>query len=637
MPRSLIALWVTLLASIASVIVFAQFWVNGREQSAQNRVRGVLQSQLMPVNQSLAQVIEEYSIQLERALSEADLADPQACFELSRLPLSDTLIVINDRGQLHFPENLSENDKRWPLVTEGQQLLAEQLDPRPVLRPPANTEVRQAGSALLDLEESLRPDSAVPTRSSESLRSRRYQVTNTPAATPPTSPNGEQQSRTSTTGLPLPTKSLPSAPDAVAPAEEPLRPERDGSRWITWYHRRGMVLGYQWQQQPGWYAILALPRGRWMADIVAALPDSQVRIESVDPSKASGKEIGGQTILAGSVKQLIDVEGNVIYQWGDVQEEEWESLVQAEPAAELPVTNPLEGWRLRTYATDDLIQQLAGDNLLLPIWLAVAGLSLALVVVGVAVTTALRRQLRLAASRVSFVNQVSHELRTPLTNICMYADLLSSDLSGPTSEPNAEVAHQLQRVAVIQQETRRLNRLIANVLEFARRDRGVKPLRIQACDLNLLIQEVLATFLPRLEELGFEVKTHLDTPEVREFDRGAVEQILVNLIGNAEKYAAQGKYLAIESWGTLQTVSVRVQDAGPGIPKSSAARVFLPFERLSDRLQDPTGTGIGLTIARELAQRHGGDCHLDATPSGAAFVCVLRAPVVDSAKETGYG
>ena len=107
-------------------------------------------------------------------------------------------------------------------------------------------------------------------------------------------------------------------------------------------------------------------------------------------------------------------------------------------------------------------------------------------------------------------------------------------------------------------------------------------------------------------------------------DRGTVEQILVNLIGNAEKYATSGKYLCIETAATDSGVAFTIIDHGPGIPMRMREQIFKPFVRMTDRLEDPAGTGIGLTIARELAQRHGGDCVLLTTDVGASFRCTLE-------------
>jgi signal transduction histidine kinase len=99
-------------------------------------------------------------------------------------------------------------------------------------------------------------------------------------------------------------------------------------------------------------------------------------------------------------------------------------------------------------------------------------------------------------------------------------------------------------------------------------------------------------------------------------------------LSNAEKYAIEGKQVSIMTVGDEASVEIRVRDRGRGIPPRMKDRIFQPFTRLSHRLEDPAGTGIGLTIVRDLARRHGGDCELLSSGEGAEFRCTLHAPVV---------
>ncbi len=596
MNRSLVALWITLFAAIATISVLAQFWIRQREQSSEQRVREILQSQLEPFNDSIGRVFEQYSIGLQRQLSACDLGDLQQCVELTRSPLADAVIVVNSQSQLVFPTgDQSASVDRQTLLDEAQQLLREQADPRPSAR-------RQAAS-----QKSAAGDSS---QAQSVLRSQSYLGnSNLPQSVTVAETQSDEQ---------LALEPLELLQAGESQAESLAGQERFG--WITWYHRRGMVLAFWWHQGDQWKSMTVLPRARWMADIVAALPDG-----SAPGGLARKKALSSASTLTGSLKQLIDVEGNLIYQWSDVPQGQWSDVMQREPEAVLPVAAPLEGWRLRVYASDALRKSLAGDNMVLPLWLAVAGISAALVLGGVLVTTNLNRQFRLASRRVLFVNQVSHELRTPLTNICMYADLLAKSIESEHGTAGAAPT-QLERASVIQNESRRLSRLIANVLQFARSESKPKQLQPTTNVLDDVVRDVLATFRPRLEELGFKIVVELATPEKRVFDPDAVEQVLVNLIGNAQKYAADGKYLELSTRARQEKVEILVQDHGPGVPARMAEKIFSPFVRGSDRLEDPAGTGIGLTIVRDLARRHGGDCSLVESPRGAAFLCTLNAP-----------
>jgi signal transduction histidine kinase len=563
MNRSLIALWVALAAAILTIVALAQFWIGQRDHSTQARVQELLAAQLAPVRQAVKRVTEEYSLDLGRQTSAMDLSSPIACVELKRNPLIRTLVVVDRQDELLFyPRDLrNASSEERALVDEVQQLLRDRFPKMPTAARAANERLQQ-----IPMQQA-----AVP------------QI--------------DQNSRVS-------------QPSSQNDSTLENKPVAEDSNWITWYHRRGLMIGYVWQQDARWQAIAVLPRSRWMADIVSELSDTSNDQVSSSP-------------LANSLRQLVDVEGKVVHQWSSLPQSQWAAMMQSEPDAEVATSPPLEGWRLREFASDAYRKSMAGDDLRLPIWLAVAAMSASLVLTGLLVTFNINRQIRLAEQRVSFVNQVSHELRTPLTNICMYADLVAQSFDRE-EEPTAEELQQQERLSVIRSESRRLTRLVNNVLEFAR-PAPTKTLQRSPGELDLIVAETLATFEPKLEELGFTVERKFNCPGKRLLDRGAVEQILVNLIGNAEKYAASGKYLCIETVATEGGVAFTITDHGPGIPPRMREQIFKPFVRMTDRLEDPAGTGIGLTIARELAQRHGGDCELLATNIGASFRCTLEA------------
>ncbi len=302
-----------------------------------------------------------------------------------------------------------------------------------------------------------------------------------------------------------------------------------------------------------------------MADVVAAL----AALSDADANVASSD------LAQQSLRQLVDVEGKVIHQWSALPQSQWSDLASGQAHAEIEVSTPLEGWRLREFATATQLKLLQGDNLRMPVWLAVGGISLSLMLSGLLVTLNIRRQMRLAQQRVSFVNQVSHELRTPLTNICMYADLIAQSLEREESD-SPEHTQQSERLWVIRSESQRLTRLVNNVLEFAK----PVPLRKLQCTPEIpdqIVAETLATFEPKLAELGFEVVRKLNCGNKHLLDRSVVEQVLVNLIGNAEKYAACGKHLCVETMGDDHQFELRVSDRGLGSLRACASRSSSPL------------------------------------------------------------
>ena len=143
--------------------------------------------------------------------------------------------------------------------------------------------------------------------------------------------------------------------------------------------------------------------------------------------------------------------------------------------------------------------------------------------------------------------------------------------------------------------------------------------------LDDTVSRIAEFWKPLLENKGFEIVTSLHGPATIQADPDAIEQILGNLISNVDKYANSGKWISIHTEHDEHSARIIVEDRGPGIPAGKRRTVFEPFERLrSDLAEGVSGTGIGLTISRELAQLHGGS--LTVCPNyrdGARFILNL--------------
>jgi signal transduction histidine kinase len=231
------------------------------------------------------------------------------------------------------------------------------------------------------------------------------------------------------------------------------------------------------------------------------------------------------------------------------------------------------------------------------------------------------REIRVAQQRVSFVNQISHELKTPLTNIRLYTEMASHRIE----EAGDTVGR--RHLSVVETEVARLDRLIQNVLNYARQQRDKLTVQPRPISLDHVVERVVKHWRLLLERKGFELETQLLGPNEMNADPDAIEQILGNLISNVDKYAKYGKWISIrtEQEPEKGIARVIVEDRGPGIPTSKRRAVFEPFERLrSDLDEGVSGTGIGLTISRELADLHGGN--LEVCPNykeGARFILTL--------------
>lgn len=401
-------------------------------------------------------------------------------------------------------------------------------------------------------------------------------------------------------------KRIPANDSGDPPARVHVSPKMSTQNfkgWYAWYWGDGLNLIFWWRDLRGVIVGAELNPVRLAADIIGALPDS-------NPESAT---------LADGRISLIDSKGATIYQWGAL-----EPAKRARPAASLPLRAPLSAWHLQYHAAPNPAGTALGGGVVFNIVSGIVVLGLALMALAVYYHRESSREMREAAQRVSFVNQVSHELKTPLTSIRMYAEMLDGELDG-----NDEKAR--RHVGVIVSESQRLSRLIGNVLTFSRKQRSALKLHRAPGSVDGVIRSVLGHFEPALTAKGIRCAFDAGATQVALFDQDALEQILGNLLGNVEKYAASGDRVEIHSRQGDGMVSITVADNGPGIPPRERDRVFMPFYRISNRLTDGvTGAGIGLAIARDLARLHGGDLTLEPAEKGACFRVVIHAPLADT-------
>lgn len=240
----------------------------------------------------------------------------------------------------------------------------------------------------------------------------------------------------------------------------------------------------------------------------------------------------------------------------------------------------------------------------------------------------LNRQLILARQKTDFVSNVSHELKTPLTSIRMFSELLAE---GRIAEPSKQQSY----LNIITAEAARLTRLINNVLDFARLDRGEKKYSFESCDLNALTRETAETYRAHLENNGFKLAyTTSENAIVVRGDPDALSQVVVNLLSNAEKYSNGQREieLRVQKLPADNAAEVQVLDRGPGVPAGSEERIFEKFYRAQDSLSSGIqGSGLGLTLARQIARNHGGDVTYSRREGGGSCF-TLRLPIAASSR-----
>jgi signal transduction histidine kinase len=235
----------------------------------------------------------------------------------------------------------------------------------------------------------------------------------------------------------------------------------------------------------------------------------------------------------------------------------------------------------------------------------------------------LNAQVKLARKKDDFISAVSHELRTPLTTIRMYTEMLEKNWV-KTDDKRTEY------YTTMRHESERLTRLIENVLDFSRIQRGKKRYNFALGDINSCVNEVVEMMTPCAAKQDFTIETELsaDIPSTS-FDNDAVMQIVINLVDNALKYAANAadKTVIVRTRTEGKYVLIEVADHGPGIPHTQRKKIFDEFYRIAEESKrETTGTGLGLALVKKFAQAHNGFVEaISAKPNGALLRVAIAA------------
>jgi signal transduction histidine kinase len=222
-----------------------------------------------------------------------------------------------------------------------------------------------------------------------------------------------------------------------------------------------------------------------------------------------------------------------------------------------------------------------------------------------------------------FISTVSHELRTPLTSIRSFSEILLDN-------PELAVEQRNQFLDVVVKESERLTRLINDILDMARIESGKMEWHLSTCDPKEIIDDALAATsgLFREKQIAVEPVLAAQVPPVT-VDRDRLMQVVINLLSNAAKFvpAGQGRVrVRLTADGPQLTISV--EDNGPGVPPEQRRAVFEKFLQLGGDMMTgkPKGSGLGLTICRQIIEHFGGRIWVEpAEPRGAVFRFTLPA------------
>ena len=207
-----------------------------------------------------------------------------------------------------------------------------------------------------------------------------------------------------------------------------------------------------------------------------------------------------------------------------------------------------------------------------------------------------------------FLSTVSHELRTPLNTIILLSHLIEREGHTPTDEER-----RLHDIHVIRESAETLLRMINNILDLAKLEAGQRDLHPQQAPLRPLLAETSDLLEPQARAKGLTLETEIasDLPETAVLDREKVIRVLINLLSNAVKYTQAGRVvLRAAPW--QESITFEVEDTGNGVPAHLAAKVFEPFRQIrTGDTEASRGSGLGLTISKQLVELMGGDLLFD--------------------------
>jgi len=228
-------------------------------------------------------------------------------------------------------------------------------------------------------------------------------------------------------------------------------------------------------------------------------------------------------------------------------------------------------------------------------------------------------ELRLTRMKSNFITTVSHEFKSPLTLIRQMAEMLDGG-----RVPDGE--RKQKYYSAMLQESERLSLLIDNILDFSKMDAGLKNFCFEKENLVRLIEEIVMSFQNHLMDKGFQVNLFLpESIPDSVFDIEAIKQVLQNLIDNAFKYSGNSKIIEVKVTQANSEITISVKDYGIGINKDEQDKIFSQFYRAGDELtQNVKGSGIGLTIVKQIVEAHQGTIKLNSEPGkGSDFQIVL--------------
>lgn len=227
------------------------------------------------------------------------------------------------------------------------------------------------------------------------------------------------------------------------------------------------------------------------------------------------------------------------------------------------------------------------------------------------------REKRLAQLQSDFISNVTHELKTPLTSISMFAESMLLKRVKKDSDKD-------EYLSIILKESERLKRMINNILEFSKLEKGKSEYHFVRANLALLLKTAIQEFDYWFEKEGFQVVTELDNKIEAKVDPEKMKQVFENLLNNAIKYSPQTKKINARIYFSSNKIHIEIEDKGIGIAKNELSQIFEKFYRINHK-ESISGTGLGLTVVKEIVQAHNGKIEVTSeVGKGSKFSIILN-------------
>ena len=230
------------------------------------------------------------------------------------------------------------------------------------------------------------------------------------------------------------------------------------------------------------------------------------------------------------------------------------------------------------------------------------------------------REEHLSQLRSDFVSNVTHELKTPLTSVQLFTESIILDRINSETDKK-------EYLRIILKETESLKRLINNILEFSKKERGKTEYKFEEVNVTTLVNTAINDMDYWLMEKGFTLQTQVEHNVTATADPDALKQAFINLLSNAIKFSRNRKEILIGLRKDDKTVMIEVEDKGIGISEDQQGLIFESFYRIGQKdAEDISGTGLGLTVVKEIVEAHHGKILVESKLNeGSKFSIILNS------------